>query len=153
MVGSMSTELRRKAIGLLARREHTGAELARKLAPHGTREQVDAVIADLQASRLQSDSRAAESFVRSHAARLGASRLRQNLKTRGVSGDLIEAQLAQGVLPEELERARAVWTRKFSAAPTDAREWARQARYLQGRGFAGDIIRQVLKEPAGVLGE
>jgi regulatory protein len=146
-VHSMANELRQQAIRLLARREHTRAELVRKLAAHGTREEIDAVIAELQASRLQSDSRAAESYVRSHAARFGLSRLRQNLKVRGVDDELIDAQLAHGALPDELERARAVWSRKYSAVPVDAKEWARQARFLQSRGFATDIIRRLLKDP------
>jgi regulatory protein len=145
----MSNELRQKAIRLLARREHTGTELARKLAAHGTRDEIAAVIAELQASQLQSDTRAAESYVRSHADRLGASRLRQNLKTRGVSGELIDAQLAPDTLPDELERARTVWRKKFPGAPVDAQEWARQARFLQSRGFASDVIRRLLKEPSG----
>ena len=149
----MANELRQQAIRLLARREHTRAELARKLAAHGTQEEIDAVLTELQTCHLQSDSRFAESYVRSHAARLGASRLRQTLKTKGVTGELIEAQLAPGVLPDELERARAVWSRKFSAAPADAREWARQARFLQGRGFASDIIRRLLREPTGASDE
>lgn len=149
----MSNELRRQAIRLLARREHSRAELARKLVSHGTQEEIDAVISELQASQLQSDSRFAEGYVRSHAARLGASRLRQTLKTKGVTSELIDAQLAQGVLPDELDRARAVWSRKFSTAPGDAREWAKQARFLQGRGFASDIIRRLLREPAGELDE
>ena len=153
MVSSMPNELRQKAIRLLARREHTRLELARKLAAHGTPGEIDAVIAELQASHLQSDHRFAESYVRSHAARLGASRLRQTLKTKGVTGDLIEAQLAPGVLPDEFERARMVWRRKYSGVPADAREWARQARFLQGRGFASDIIRRLLREPAGAGGE
>ena len=153
LVDSMSNELRQKAIRLLARREHTRVELARKLAAYGTPEEIAAVIAELQVSHLQSDSRFAETYVRSHAARLGALRLRQTLKTKGVTGDLIEAQLAPGVLPDELERARTIWSRKFSAAPADAREWARQARFLQGRGFAGDIIRGLLREPVGALDE
>ncbi len=143
----MANELRQKAIRLLARREHTQAELAHKLAAHGTQEEVDAVLAEMQALHLQSDDRAAESYVRSHAARLGASSLRQNLKSRGVTSDLIDAQLAQDGLPSEQERAREVWRKKFSTAPADSREWARQARFLQGRGFASDIIRRVLKEP------
>lgn len=149
MPALMSNDLRQQAIRLLARREHTRAELVRKLAALGTREEIDSVITELQASNLQSDSRAAESYVRNHSARLGASRLRQDLKTRGVAGELIEAQLDRGVLPDELERARAVWARKFSAAPSDARDWARQARFLQGRGFASDVIRRLLKEPMG----
>ena len=147
----MSNELRQQAIRLLARREHTRAELARKLAGQGSKEEIDAVLGELQKSQLQSDGRTAESYVRSNAARLGTSRLRHALKTKGVASDLIETQLAPGVLPDEYERARTVWARKFSAAPTDAREWARQARFLQGRGFAGDIIRRVLKAPAGAV--
>ena len=107
------------------------------------------MLADMQAAQLQSDTRAAESYVRSHADRLGASRLRQNLKTRGVASELIDAQLAPDALPNELDRARTVWRKKFPDAPTDAQEWARQARFLQARGFASDIIRRLLKEPAG----
>ena len=145
----MPDELRQKAIRLLARREHTRAELARKLAAYGTPDEIATVLTDMQAAQLQSDTRAAESYVRSHADRLGASRLRQNLKTRGVSSELIDAQLAPDALPNELDRARTVWRKKFQDPPTDAHEWARQARFLQARGFASDIIRRLLKEPAG----
>ena len=141
----MSNELRQQAIRLLARREHTRAELARKLTALGTKEEIETVLTELQASHLQSDSRAAESYLRGNAARLGASRLRHNLKTRGVTPELIDEQLAQAALPDEIERARAIWSRKFSAAPTGAKEWARQARFLQSRGFSGEMIRRVLR--------
>ena len=59
----------------------------------------------------------------------------------------IEAELASAGLAPELERAREVWTRKFGTPPADAREWARQARFLQGRGFPTDVIRRLLREP------
>jgi len=143
----MSNELRQQAIKLLARREHTRVELARKLAGLGTQEEIDAVLADMEASQLQSDDRTAENYLRSNASRLGASRLRHTLKTRGVAPELIEEQLAQADLPAEIERARAAWGRKFSAAPANPKEWARQARFMQSRGFASDIIRKLLKEP------
>jgi len=143
----MTNELRQQAIKLLARREHTRVELARKLSGLGTPEEIDAVLADMEASQLQSDNRTAENYLRSNASRLGASRLRHTLKTRGVAPEMIEEQLAQADLPDEIERARAAWSRKFSAAPANAREWARQARFLQSRGFAGDIVRRLLKQP------
>ncbi|MDZ4254543.1 MAG: regulatory protein RecX [Sulfuritalea sp.] len=143
----MSNELRQQAIKLLARREHTRVELARKLAGFGTREEIEAVLADMEASQLQSDNRTAENYLRSNASRLGTSRLRHTLKTRGVAPEMIEEQLAQADLPDEIERARAAWSRKFSAAPADAKEWARQARFLQSRGFAGDVVRRLLKQP------
>ena len=143
----MTNELRQQAIRLLARREHTRAELGRKLAGLGTQEEIAAVLADMEASQLQSDNRTAENYLRSNASRLGASRLRHTLKSRGVAPETIDEQLAQADLPDELERARAAWSRKFSAAPANPKEWARQARFLQSRGFAGDIVRRLLKQP------
>jgi regulatory protein len=140
--------LKQRAIKLLARREHTRTELARKLGPLGSREEIDAVLADLTASGLLSDARAASAYVRGHAARFGAGRLRQELRRRGVEDEQIETALDGAEVSDELARARAVWAKKFSAAPADAKEWARQARFLQSRGFATDVIRRLLKEPA-----
>jgi regulatory protein len=137
-------ELRQRAVRLLARREHTRAELTRKLAPHGTPEEIDTVLNELARTGLQSDARFAESYVRSQSARLGAARLRQALRTKGVATELIETGLVD--LPDEMERAREVWTKKFAAPPSDAREWAKQARFLQGRGFSSEVIRRLLKD-------
>jgi regulatory protein len=136
-------ELRRKAIGLLARREHSRAELARKLAADGTEEDIVTVLAQLETEGLLSDARAAAAYVRSHGARLGAGRLRQDLRARGLDPAIAAGEI--GELGSEIERARAVWQKKFGEAPADAREWARQARFLQSRGFATDVIRRVLK--------
>lgn len=138
--------LRQRAIRLLARREHTRVELARKLAPHGTPEEIEAVLTELARAGLQSDARFAESYVKSQAVRLGMSRLRQTLRTKGVDVALIESQLKNAELPEEMERATAVWTKKFIAPPADRREWAKQARFLQGRGFSSETIGKLLKE-------
>ncbi|HEX8961761.1 MAG TPA: recombination regulator RecX [Rhodocyclaceae bacterium] len=140
-------ELRQRAIRLLARREHTRAELTRKLAPLGTEEEIEAVLAELAQSGLLSDARAASAYVRGNGARFGAARLRQTLRRKGVDSELIEQQLAQADLPDEMARAREIWAKKFAAAPQDPREWARQARFLQGRGFSADVIRRLLKDP------
>ena len=140
-------ELRQRAIKLLARREHSRAELARKLAALGSHEEIDAVLAELSQSGLLSDARYAEAYVRANAARFGSARLRQSMRQKGIDGELIETHLSGADTGDELARARAVWARKFAAAPTGAKEWARQARFLQGRGFSTDIIRKLLKEP------
>lgn len=151
--------LRGRAIRLLARREHSRAELAQKLASSAARaspeepaagdnttEDIDSVLDQLERSGLLSDARAAEAYVRSHAARFGATRLIHNLRSRGIDVALIETSLAQECLEDERTRATAVWRAKFDQAPRDAREWARQARFLQGRGFSGDVIRRLLKD-------
>ena len=137
-------ELKRRAIGLLARREHGRAELARKLAADGSEEDIATVLAQLEAEGLLSDARAAAAYVRAHGARFGAARLRRDLRRRGLDPTIAAAEV--GELPSEFERALTVWSKKFSALPGDAREWARQARFLRSRGFATDVIRRLLKD-------
>lgn len=140
-----------RAVALLARREHSHAELARKLAAHGTREDVDNVLCQLENEGLLSNARAAAAYVRAHGDRFGAARLRQDLHQRGLDPAMAVEAVAD--LAGELTRARAVWAKKFAAAPADAREWARQARFLQGRGFAVDVIRKLLKNVDAVAEE
>ena len=130
---------------MLARREHSRAELARKLADDATPEDLPAVLDQLEQSGLLSDARFAESFVSSRAARVGNARLRYDLRAKGIADDLIAAALPAET-DSETSRAREVWQRKFGVAPTDRADYARQARFLQSRGFAVDIIRKVLKE-------
>lgn len=138
--------LRARALRHLARRDHSRAELTRKLAPHGSAEEIDAVLDRMRDLELQSDQRMAESWIRSHAERFGKTRLRHELARRGVARELIERALAGEEVTNEEERARAVWRAKFDAPPKDAREWARQARFLNGRGFDAATIRAVLRE-------
>jgi regulatory protein len=139
------SELKGKALRMLARREHSRAELLRKLAADGTREEIQDVLDQLEQSGLLSDARFAESFVSSRAARVGNARLRHDLRARGIADEVIAAALPAEA-DSETERAREVWRRKFAAPPADRADYARQARFLQQRGFAVDIIRKVLKE-------
>ena len=139
-------DLRQQAIRLLARREHTHAELRKKLAGEGTTEEIEAVLVDLASCGLLSDERMAASYLRGYGARFGAAKLKQTLREKGADDETIAAAMESAELPDELERARVIWQRKFRVAPGDQREWARQARFLQSRGFSSDVIRRVLKE-------
>ena len=139
--------LRERALRHLARRDHSRAELTRKLAAHGDADEIDAVIERMGELGLQSDTRYAEAFVRGKAGRFGASRLRSELARRGVDRDLIDEAIAGECVESEADRARAVLRGRFTEPPADAREWARQARFLQTRGFAPELIRKLLKEP------
>jgi regulatory protein len=139
--------LRERALRHLARRDYSRAELSRKLAAHGEAEEIEAVIERMGELGLQSDTRYAEAFVRGKAGRFGASRLRSELARRGIDRDLIDEALAGECVESESDRARNVLRGRFTAPPADAREWARQARFLQTRGFAPDLIRKLLKEP------
>jgi hypothetical protein len=45
----------------------------------------------------------------------------------------------------ELQRAQAVWARKFGQLPASAAERGRQMRFLAARGFSADTVRAVLR--------
>lgn len=133
---------------MLANREHSRSELRRKLASKAQEgDDVEAVLDRMQINGFQSDARFAEGFIRSKGERFGAARLRRELAERGVEAALVEDALDGALLSDELSRARAVWKRKFGEVPQDRNEWARQARFMQARGFAVDVIRKLLKEP------
>ena len=145
----MAMNLHERALRCLAQREHSRAELARKLGELGSDEEVSAELDRLVELGLLSDARFAGAYVRAKARRFGASRLRVELARRGVDGVLIAGAIDEECGDTELARARDVHGRKFASPPADAREWARQARFLQGRGFSTEIIRRVLKEQPG----
>lgn len=129
----------------LARREYSRAELKAKLLPHASEtDDVDAVLDDLVKRGWQSDVRALEQTVRIRRERFGTQRIAHELRQKGYSDELISSavpDLKQG----ELEAAREVWQRKFASPPQDAKEKAKQMRFLQSRGFSMEVIFKVMK--------
>lgn len=126
----------------LGRRDHSSAELLAKLTAKGhAPEAAGETVAALQAERLLDDHRFLEQFVRSHAARgQGPARIRQELSGLGFTSAAVDAALAEG--PNFVELCRQVRLRKFGAqAPASWAERAKQARFLQYRGFSSDHIR------------
>lgn len=137
--------LRERALALLARREHSRAELMRKLGSAGfAQEETSVLLDEFEAKNWLSDQRFAESYVADHCARAGSMKLAYDLRQRGVSDDIIEAVLGDN-RDSEIERAREVWKKKFGAPPVDAAEKARQIRFMLSRGFAQEIIQRTLR--------
>jgi regulatory protein len=93
------------------------------------------------AERLLDDARYVERHVASRAERgHGPVRIAADLASLGAPPELIEAAIESG--PDWRAMADAVRRRKFGAAAPDSRaEKARQARFLQYRGFSSDHIR------------
>jgi regulatory protein len=137
--------LKRRALGLLARREHTRAELARKLEPHAaSAEALDALLDVLVERHLLSDARYAEERARVLARKYGTARIRQDLKAKGVAEEIVERLSGEG----ELARAIAIVRRRYAVPAQTREERARRVRFLQGRGFSYDTIRAALRGDA-----
>jgi len=145
--------LKGRALRLLSGREHSRAELERKLAAHAQASgELAGVLDDLQAKGFIDAGRVVESVIHRRASRLGASRIRQELQQKGLEPALVREAVA-GLQATELERARSVWRKKFGAGhvtqaeprqPSSPEERARQMRFLAARGFGGETIRRVV---------
>ena len=137
--------LKGRALRLLSQREHSRQELERKLAEH---EQVPGELAkalnELQARDFINDGRAIESVVHRKSAKWGAARVKQELTSKGLTGEAVAQALAE-LRDTELSRAQEVWLKKFSSPAADPNERNRQARFLIRRGFAAEIVRRVVQ--------
>jgi regulatory protein len=162
--------LRARALRWLAQREHSRAELDQKLdrwvrqqrarledeaavAPRAGAAAMDwsasdagiaAVLDRLEARGLLSDARLAATLSAGKGQGWGRLRLQQALRRKGVGESLVRDTLAQ-TASSELERAQALWARRFGQPAADRQEQARQARFLAARGFDAEIIRRVLR--------
>ena len=138
--------VRRTAMDLLARREHGRVELTRKLRQRGAcPDMIDIALDRLTEEGLLSESRYLESYINYRAGSgYGPLRIREELGQRGLSrGDIEEALRESGFnWQEQLEDT---WRRKFAGKlPEDAKERARQGRFLSYRGYTMDMIGRVL---------
>ena len=67
--------------------------------------------------------------------------MRSDLKSKGIAAEILR-RVAPGA--DDLDRAQAILRRKYRAAAATREERARRARFLQGRGFAHEVIRRAL---------
>jgi len=135
-------ELKARALRYLVRREHSRAELARKLAPHAeSPEAVEAVLDLLNSRKQQSDERFAAERARVLSRKYGSAKIRQDLKARGVADEIVGRISSEG----EVERARSILQKKYRQPAANREESARRARFLQSRGFSYDAIRGALR--------
>jgi regulatory protein len=137
--------LKGRALRLLSQREHSRTELERKLSDH---EEVPGELAkaldELQARDFINDGRAIESVVHRRSGKFGATRVKQELAAKGLTGEAV-AQALAGLKETELSRAQDVWRKKFGSPPSDPQSRAKHMRFLLTRGFAAEVVRQVVK--------
>jgi regulatory protein len=138
-------------VRLLAGREHSTEELRRKLIHKGyPADKIEPVIQKLAGKRLISDQRFTTHFIHHHAKRgQGPVRIRAALRQQGVADSQIEEALRSTEV-DWLQLAREVRRRKFGAtAPRSLGERAKQARFLQYRGFDAEQLRAAFRDESG----
>jgi regulatory protein len=137
--------LKGRALRYLAAREHSRAELERKLRVHEEEPgQLAQVLDELQAKDFISEARVVASVINRRAGRFGAARIKYELQQKGLGAEAV-TEAVDSLKASELERAREVWRRKFDGPAADAAGQAKQMRFLAARGFGGEVIRQVMR--------
>lgn len=132
---------------LLANREHSRAELQRKLAQRGfATTQINAVLDEFAANNLQNDNRYIEAYVTSRRQRgYGPVRIQVELREHGAADAAIAAYL-DFTAPEWIALGKQTRQKKFGEAlPSDYTEKARQMRFLEYRGFTHEQLRRILE--------
>ena len=141
-------ELRARALRLLARREHTRQELEGKLSPHaGSSEDLQNLISGLKQKNQLSEERFAEERARRLSRKYGAARIRQDLKAKGVSEELISRFSPS---ENEMQKAKEILERKYRTPAATREEKAKRMRFLQSRGFSSEIIFKLLSARSDV---
>lgn len=138
--------LKARAVGMLSRREHSRVELARKLAPHVDPDQpaqLEQMLDELERENWLSNERFAQSLVHRRATKKGVALVLQELRQHGLSDEQL-TDIRDKLQSTEVQRATEVWQKKFGHPPADAKEYARQFRFLASRGFSSRCLRQIL---------
>ena len=136
--------LKGRALRYLAAREHSRAELERKLQSYEEAPgELARVLDELEVKGFIDEQRVVESVVHRRAGRLGTSRIRHELQGKGLDAQTVQTAVAQ-LQATELERAREVWRRKFREPANDTASRAKQMRFLASRGFGAEAIRRVV---------
>jgi len=145
------SDLRARALRLLARREHSRAELRRKLSPHvqeGT--DLEALLDDFTSRGWLSEARYVEQTVRAKARKYGPLKIAHHLREKGIDEAGIESALVQAKA-EESEALASAWRTRFGRSPQDEGERAKQVRFLQQRGFPLEAVLRFLKSESQPL--
>ena len=142
------------AVGALARQMRTVAEIKR-LMRNKVKEQehgellVEMVVARLKEQKYLNDTSYAESYsrFRRENEKFGRLRVIQDLKTKGVHGDVIDSVVsaAYGDVNEE-QLAREFLRRKRLVKPEGQKQAARVFRTLMRAGFSSRVIFRILKK-------
>jgi regulatory protein len=144
-VGFEQISLKGRALRLLAGREHSRAELEKKLRAHETEPgELQRALDELQAKGFIDEQRVVDSVLHRRAARLGTGRVKQELQAKGISPEAV-ADAVDSLRGTELERAREVWRKKFGQPAADPAGRAKQMRFLASRGFGAEAIRRVVQ--------
>jgi len=136
------------ALDCVSRGPKTIKEMRDKLMSRGCRKDAsDKVIVRLSELNYLDDSRYAADYVAWNRATKGKFRIRQELYNKGISRKIIDIALLNA--GDELECARALAEKHLRGRRCEGKDREQLIRYLAGRGYSFDLIRDAIKAIGG----
>ncbi len=133
--------LKSRALRALSQREYSRQELLKKLTPYETEEgELERVLNELELKDFLNEKRNALSIASRKESKLGTRRIQAEMKQKGVPMDVAQSVL-DDLKTTELERAKALWLKKFGALPDTPKETDQQMRFMLTRGFSMAILK------------
>ena len=130
------------------RREHSLQELVQKVSAKGFAEHdIMPVLAELTEQGLQSNARSSESYARSRVHKgFGPLRIQAELQQRG-AGDCYFDMAVEDIAGSWQLLLEQVYSKKYGVEKVlDMKEKVKRSRFLQQRGFSGDMVRHLFKK-------
>jgi regulatory protein len=140
------------ALRLLTHRDHSCEELVRKLRQRGfPSQQIKDSVEECKRLNYLDDERFSDSYIRLLRRKgFGPIRIQEKLRSKGICNDMIQNKLRhQFSKSVQIEQCRFVLQKKLNRTVFASRSDSLKAtlyRFLFGRGFYPEVIRQILNE-------
>lgn len=139
-----SISLKARAVDFLSRREHSRLELQTKLARYSDDiDEINIALDELQKDNWQSDTRYAFAYANKNSSKHGVMRILNDLRHQGINEVCIN-EIRDSLSDSEYQRALLVWQKKFGSIAENPKAYAKQYRFMLGRGFSNDCINKIL---------
>jgi regulatory protein len=126
-------------------REHSEAEIRKKLLPYAeSEEELNSVIHRLKIKNFLSNERFSESLVHKKSKTLGNHRLAQELRKHDLDPEIISKHLLD-LKKSESKRAYDVWLKKFGILTKEPKDLAKQIRFMVSRGFDQELVYRIVR--------
>ena len=146
-----------RAVAMLARRPHSKGEISRKLeSAHFDNEVIGLVLYKLEKEKLLNDLDFARQWVESRMRKYGVNRIRQELRIKDISPDIIDAVLETATEEEQLQQAAAFVRRKlktFRASDDQRKIFRNTVAALVRRGFSWETSRKAFRMVSDTIPE
>lgn len=136
--------LQARAVDFLSRREHSRLELQSKLSRYSDDiDEINAVLDAMANGNWQSDTRYAFAYANKNSSKHGMLRVINDLRQQGINESCLN-EIRESLIDTEYQRALLVWQKKFTTIAGTPKEYAKQYRFMLGRGFSNDCIKKIL---------